>query len=52
MEILLYETTTAPVKEPEVAPAEPTTKPGKPNTSPNDDPWKIPSPSVQPKPKA
>lgn len=41
------EPATAPVKEPETKPAEPTTNPGK-----DDDPWKVPAPSVNPTPKA
>ena len=40
-----------PVKEPNTKPTE---KPGNPSTSPgkDDDPWSVPSPSVEPTPKA
>ena len=36
-----------PTKEPEVQPSEPNQKPGK-----GDDPWNVPTPKVQPQPKA
>jgi hypothetical protein len=40
---------TAPVKEPETAPAEPGTSP---SPGKDDDPWKVPAPDVEPTPKA